>query len=336
VVITDCSTMPDVHAFDGWDQRAWVRRGAGSAPGPGRGEEFFPAPLVPHLGHPTVVGSDDATRRYLAAQHLYQWLHFTVNFEVSVVNRATLTIADGSSGVAVPDSARLSAYKIYVDEGFHSLESLRVVRQVETLSGIRALPYDFTPFLRHLDAVGSDSREHLSLVRLLQVVVFETLITSIFADIPNDTRVLPVVRQLVADHAADERRHHAFFASFFRELWSRLDPRLRDLTAELLPDLVVRSLQPATRPAFDALVTCGFSPDAAREVVAGAYNPDAVTLGIRFAARKTIALFEDCGVLDRVGARDNFAPRWRTAASGRRASRRRPRSRCRRSAPTRS
>jgi hypothetical protein len=306
-VIADCSAMPDVHAFDSWDERAWVRRGTDIARAPGRGEEFFPARLVPHLGHPAVVASDDAQRRYLAAQHLYQWLHFTVNFEVSVVNRATLTIADGTSGVAVPDSARLSAYKIYVDEGFHSLESLRVVRQVEALAGTRALPYDFKPFLQHLDAVGSDHPRHLGLVRLLQVVVFETLITSIFADIPDDPRVLPVVRLLVADHAADERRHHAFFASFFRELWSRLDPGLRDLTAELLPSLIVESLQPATRPAFDALVTCGFSPDAAREIVADAYNRDAVTSSIRFASRKTIALFEDCGVLERPGAREGFA-----------------------------
>lgn len=306
-MIADCSSMPEVHAFDSWDERAWVRKGTGNASGPGRGEEFFPAPLVPHLGHPLVAGGDDERRRYLAAQHLYQWLQFTVNFEVSVVNRATLTIADGSCGVAVPDGARLSAYKIYVDEGFHSLESLRVVRQVETSSGIGALPYDFGPFLRHLDAVGCERPEHLSLVRLLQVVVFETLITSIFADIPSDTRVLPVVRQLVADHAADERRHHAFFASFFRELWSRLDPPLRDLTARLLPDLVVESLQPATRPAFDALVACGFAADAAREVVAEAYNREAVTSSIRFASRKTIALFEDCGVLERAGAHDSFA-----------------------------
>jgi para-aminobenzoate N-oxygenase AurF len=305
-VTLDLSTMPDIPIFDAWDERAWVRRGS-PAVAESNGEHFFPTELVPHLAHPAVSAAAPEQRRYLAAQHLYQWLRFTVNFEVSVVNRATLSIANGTSGVTVPENASVTAYKIYTDEGFHSLESLRVLRHVEKSSGIRALPYDFERFLRRLDAVGSDRPEHLKLIRLLQVVVFETLITAIFADIPTDQRVLPIVRQMVADHAADERCHHAYFAAFFRELWAGMDRPMRVLTGRLLPGLITESLQPATRPALDALTTCGFADDQARDIVADAYNPDAVRNGIRFAARKTIALFEDCGVLDDPAARDAFA-----------------------------
>ncbi len=154
--------------------------------------------------------------------------------------------------------------------------------------------------------MGNDRPEHLQLRRLLQVVVFETLVTAIFADIPNDLRVLPIVRQLVADHAADERRHHAYFATFFRELWASMDRPVRLLTGRLLPDLITESLQPATRPAFDALLACGFATGQARDIVADAYNLDAVRQGIRFAARRTIALFEDCGVTGEPGADDAF------------------------------
>lgn len=304
----DLSSMPEIPAFKAWDERSWVHRpppSAAVADG-GAGEQFFPTALVPHLSHPAVAAADPEQRRYLAAQHLYQWLRFTVDFEVSVVNRATLNIANGTSGVTVPDKAAETAYKIYVDEGFHSLESLRVLRRVEDWSGIQALPYDFGRFLGRLDAIGSDQTEHLQLVRLLQVVTFETLITAIFADIPSDRRVLPIVRRMVADHAADERCHHAYFATFFRELWAVLDPSTRVLTGRLLPGLITESLQPATRPAYDALSTCGFTGDQARDIVADAYNLDAVRKGIRFAARKTIALFQDCGVLEEPGAAEAF------------------------------
>lgn len=302
----DLSAMPDIPAFEAWDKRAWVRRCDPSAPVRGDGDQFFPTALVPHLTHPAVLAATGEQRRYLAAQHLYQWLRFTVAFEVSVVNRATLSIADGSAGVTVPVNAAEVAYKIYVDEGFHSLESLRVLRQVEQMSGVPALPYDFSRFLSRLDAIGADRPEHLNLVRLLQVVVFETLITAIFADIPNDPRVLPVVRQLVSDHAGDERRHHAYFASFFRQLWAGMDGPTRILTGRLLPGLITESLQPATRPAYDALCAAGFPPHEARDVVADAYNLEAVRKGIRFAARKTIALFHDCGVLGEPAADDAF------------------------------
>lgn len=303
----DCSAMPNIPAFSAWDQRSWVRGRSPSPPVEGHGEQFFPTALVPHLAHPAVVAASPQVRRYLAAQHLYQWLRFTVAFEVSVVNRATLKIADGSAGVPVPQHASITAYKIYIDEGFHSLESLRVLHQVEESSGILALPYDFGRFLSRLDAVGSDRPEHLQLVRLLQVVVFETLITAIFADIPDDHQVLPIVRQLVADHAADERRHHAFFASLFRELWAGLDRPMRTLTGRLLPSLITESLQPATRPAFDALVAAGFASGEATDIVADAFSPAAVSRSIRFAARKTIKLFTECGVLDEPGAGDAFS-----------------------------
>lgn len=306
-MIADCRAMPAVRAFDAWDTRAWVRRCSTASAPQGDGAEFFPARLVPHLGHPAVLAATPAQRTYLAAQHLYQWLNFTVDFEVSVVNRAAATMANGTCGVRLPEAAAATAYKIYVDEGFHSLESLRVLRQVEASSGIGALPYDFSRFLRRLDAVGAGQPGDQRLVRLLQVVVFETLITAILADIPNDHRVLPVVRQVVADHAIDERRHHAYFAAFFRELWANLGPPARKVTALLLAPLVLESLQPATRPAFDALVACGFAEPEARDIVADAYDEASVTAGVRFAARNTIALFKDCGVLEQPGARDAFA-----------------------------
>jgi hypothetical protein len=301
-VIADLTDMPRVVAFDGWDRDAWVRVGSTMDPD-GTGAEFFPAELVPHLGHPAVK---DEHRRYLAAQHLFQWLRFTVHFELSVVNRATQKIADGTSGLVLPADARMTAYQIYVDEGFHSVESLRVLDQVEHESGIPALPYEFGPFLTQLDAIGQDRPEQLGLVRLLQVCVFETLVTSILNDIPRDGRVLPVVRELVDDHAADERRHHAFFSTLFRSLWAQLGDGERRLVAELLPDLIVRSLQPATTPASDALRALGFTATEAREVVAESYSREAVTEGIRFAARKTIRLFEACGALDPPGARDRY------------------------------
>lgn len=303
----DCSTMPAIRAFEGWDDRAWVRTGqhAGRS-APGAGAQFFPHHLVPHAHHPHVLARPESDRHYLMAQHLFQWLTFTVHFELSVVNRATLMIADGSSGVTIPDLAKSTAYQIYIDEGYHSLQSLRVRQQIEQSSAIPALPYDFGRFLRRLDAIGEERPGHTHLLRLLQVVVFETLVTSIFADVPADPAVLPVVRRLVAEHAVDERRHHAFFASFFWSLWGALDARYRRLVAEWLPELVLHCLQPATRPALDALLAVGMPLPLAEEVIAESYDRSAVHAYIRSAARKTLKLFENLGVMDLPGSRERF------------------------------
>ncbi len=306
---TEKLPVEGIKAFEAWYEQAGVRAGPRrfAVAGDELCKSFFPERLIPHLSHPLVAADNRELRRYLTAQHLYQWLYFTANFEIAVVNRATFRIANGDTGLDLPAVARLTASKIMVDECYHSLYSIDVREQLQQSSGIPALPYDFGAFIRELDAVGDDAPQHRELVQLLQVVVFETLITSILCDIPNDENVISVVRDIVRDHAADEGRHHAFFASFFTSLWGQLDVATKHQMALYLPFIIVRSLKPATGPAYQALRTAGFPDDSAKEIVSNSYRQEDVLAGIRKASAKTIRLFEDHGVLALPGVRERFA-----------------------------
>ncbi|THV24504.1 diiron oxygenase [Glycomyces paridis] len=300
--------MPRIEAFRNWYERAGVRsehRKLIDAEDDIH-KAFFPEHLVPHLDHPLVDPGDPVLRRYLTAQHAFQWLRFTMHFEVAVVVRASQKIADGSSGLHLHETTRMDAYKIVVDEGYHSLYSLDVLHQLAGRSEIPALDYDFGPFIAGLDAVGEDFPQHRRLVELLQVVVFETLVTSILSDIPPDESVVTIMRETVREHAIDEGRHHAFFSAFFKHLWSQLDPPLRRRVAHYLPPLVLRSLRPATDPARDALLSAGFGPSKTADIIADSFSSDKVLAGIRHSAAKTLRLFEEVGVLDQPGARDAF------------------------------
>lgn len=301
--------MSDLKSFDTWYERAGVRVTPRRMLSEGDEDilkDFFPQHLVPHLNHPLVQEQEEPLKRYLSAQHLYQWLSFTSHFEVAVVCRATQQIAEDNCGLEISSRVRMDAFKIFIDEGYHSLYSLDVADQIEKRSGIKALEYDFQHFLGNLDAIGDDYPRHKRLVQLLQVVVFETLITSILADIPADKNVISVIRQTVRDHAIDEGRHHAYFSAFFTHLWGQLNRAERQLVSKLLPDVIVRSLQPATKPAEAALNQAGLKPKIRRSIIAESYNRDAVLGSIRFASAKTVALFEQTGVLEMPGARDGF------------------------------
>ncbi|MBV8933009.1 MAG: diiron oxygenase [Kutzneria sp.] len=295
-----------MRAFNSWYEDAGVRVGPRRKPGDDLGKKFFPDHLIPHLGHPLVQALPDELRRYLSAQYLYQWLNFTAEFEIAVVVRATQQIADGRSGVSLERELRRDAMRICVDEQYHALHSVDVVDQVENSAGIPSLPYDFAPFLAHLDGIGESYPGHRKLVQLLQVVVFETLITSLIEDVPKDTEVMTVVRDTVRDHAEDERRHHAYFALFFKELWAQLDRSERETVSRLLPDVIIRSLQPATRSARAALGVAGFSPARTDQIIAESFDRQSVMAGITIASAKTVALLERCGVLDVPGARERF------------------------------
>ncbi|MEU4216678.1 diiron oxygenase [Actinoplanes sp. NPDC026623] len=270
-------------------------------------KDFFPRHLVTHLAHPAVAETDEALKRFLLAQHLYQWLNFTKAFEVGVVCRATKLIAEEDCGIEVPSRVRLDAYKILVDESYHALYSDDAVEQIQARSGITSLPYDFQPFLANLDRISDDYPRHRRLVQLVQVFVFETLITGLLVDIPKDPNVVSLVREIARDHAIDEGRHHVYFSDFFGRLWGQLEPADRRMVAALLPDLITKSLQPATRSASSALQTVGFSPATVRSIIAESYDRESVTAGIRSSAERTIGILEGYGVLDLPGSREGFA-----------------------------
>ncbi|MEV4438841.1 diiron oxygenase [Streptomyces sp. NPDC049577] len=299
---------PADHGRD-WYERAGVRGGPRRLLGDELrdGQLFFPPALVPYLDHPRVRALPGPGREALLARHLYHYLEFTAQFETRVVNRATERIAGGRSGLDLATATRLDAYRIYCDEGYHSLYSLDVVDQVSRASGITPLPYDFRPFLDRLDAVGREALpDEPLLAQLLQVVVFEMLITAILNDVPKDPRVLTLVRDVVRDHARDEGWHHAFFARFFRELWHGLTGPQRGRVARCLPGLIRSSLLPDRAPVRAALAAAGLGPTAVAEVVHDAYPRDRVDRGIRDAARHAVRLFEETGVLDVPGGRRAF------------------------------
>ena len=272
------------------------------------GKNFFPPALMPHLSHPYVQGLPPARVRALAARHLYEYLTFTAQFETQVVNRATARIAAGEAGTNVPIGARVDALKIYTDEGWHALYSLDLVAQLAAATHITPLAYDFQPFLDRLDGVGADLLPGRTLLaQLLQVVVFETLVTSILSAVPADHSVLDVVRETVADHARDEGRHHAYFSAFFRELWAGLSTADRTAAAQCLPQLIQRSLAPDLTATRTALKAAGLSEGKAETVLHESFPADGRIAEIAHDARHSVRLFRSCGVLDVPGGRDAFA-----------------------------
>ncbi|MET9549245.1 diiron oxygenase [Streptomyces sp. NPDC006627] len=292
-----------------WYERAGVRSGPRRrlAEELGTRRAFFPPALVPYLNHPRVVALGETRQRELLARHLFQYLDFTAQFETRVVNRATERIAGNRCGVETDVAVRLDAYRIYCDEGYHSLYSLDVIQQVAAASDVTPLAYDFGPFLQQLDAIGTEALPYEpALAQLLQVVVFETLITAVLNDIPKDPDVLTVVRDIVRDHAKDEGWHHVFFARFFRELWAQESAGSRGRIARCLPGLIRCSLLPDLRPVRASLAAAGLAPPAVEEVVHDSYPSVSVDQGIRKASRHAVRLFQEVGAMAVPGGAEAF------------------------------
>ena len=294
---------------------AWYRT-AGVRSGPRRrfteehddGRVFFPEALVPYLDHEAVAGLPPGARRELTVRHLYQFLLSTTHLETRVVNRGAERIANGRAGLPASAAMRLDAFKVYCDEGYHALYSLDLADQVAAVTGVAVPEWHYGGFVDQLERAGRRTLPHApDLAALLQVIVFETLVTAVLNEVPNDPTVVTPVRDLTRDHARDEGRHHRFFSDVFHRLWHDLDARHRSAAALALPDLIHGCLSWDVGPVVGSLQLAGLDPRTAREVVADVYDVRKGTARVADVARATVRLCETAGALDVPGARERFA-----------------------------
>ncbi len=297
-------------ALASWYQTAGVRSGVRRRfrDETDAGRVFFPERLVTYLAHEALDEATPERRRALTVHHLYQFLLSTAHLETRVVNRAAEQIANGRAGLELPTSARLDAFKIYCDEGYHSLYSLDLADQIARHTGIALPPWDYGGFVDRLEqTVARLLPDVPALAPLLPAVVFETLITAVLNEIPNDPTVLTVVRDLTRDHAQDEGHHHRFFANFFHQLWHQLEARLREPVAHALPPLIHACLAWDLPPVHSSLVLHGVDPATAHDVVRECYGADAALDRIASICRATVRMCRSAGVLEVPGAVEAFA-----------------------------
>jgi hypothetical protein len=269
------------------------------------GKVFYPQRLVPYLAHEVLADLPESQRRALTIRHLYQFLMSTTHLETRVVNTAAELIANNRAGLDLPNTMRLDAFKVYCDEGYHSLYSLDLADQIASATGVAIPPWNYGGIVDWLQETGRRLLpDEPTLVPLLQTVVFETLITAVLVEIPNDPSVVTAVRDLTRDHAKDEGLHHRFFARFFHELWANLDHRLREPVAHTLPALVQTCLTWDVEPVRASLLMSGVDGATAATVVADVYAETGSNADV---CRATVRTFRSAGVLDVPGAEEAFA-----------------------------
>jgi len=294
--------------FDRWDSDASVRSRSRRMfrDERARGLTLFPEHELPYLAavRPELT---PAQVDQLIAQRLFEYLNFTLHLETQVVNRSLLTLAHEQVGFPLSDELRLDAYRIYTDEAYHATCTLDMMQQITAETGYQPVPYRFS-VLDELDrAAGPLEQLVPGLAQLLQATVFETVITAILGGIPQDDRVVTAVRELIADHADDERRHHAYFARLFPQLWAGCPADARSTAGRYLARVLQLCLAPDLGHAAAILTAAGLPAETVRTVLADSYPPEFVGPRMRRTARHTIKLLAGQRIFDDPATRAAFA-----------------------------
>jgi P-aminobenzoate N-oxygenase AurF len=287
--------------FSGWHSLASVRtkpRRQLSEEEPS-GLVYFPPELVPVSQHALVQELGAETVDRVLIQNLHTYLEFTSELEHGAVNPVAAMISRRRSGFDLPETMIEDAYKIYTDEAWHAQFSDDLQRQVASKTGVGPSVFEEPNFFRKLNGFQRDlGPDEQRLVMIFFTIVSETLISAILSGIPSDPRVVKAVRELVADHAQDEGRHHAYFSRLLEFAWPRLNKTQRALVGPLLPEMILAFLEPDFVAIAGNLRACGLTAEQIDQVMTESYPPDTVRAGIRSASRATIRHFERVGIVD--------------------------------------
>jgi hypothetical protein len=295
--------------FRFWESRAAVRAKPRRVLEEEReaGKLFFPSELVPVASHPLVDARGPAVVEDILLQRLHVYLDFTAELEQMAINPVTQRISRRKIGFDLPEAMVEDAYKICTDEAWHAQFSDDLQRQLVAATGITPTLPPEPQFFRRLRAVEAEAPPEIGgLPSIFFAIISETLISAILADIPHDRRVVSTVRELVADHAEDEGRHHAFFSQFFECIWPQLSTRQRRLVGPVLPGLVLAFLEPDYDALAAILGRSGLSDEEVRGVIEETHPRAEVVAGIAQAAKATLRLFRERGVLDDPGTLEAF------------------------------
>jgi hypothetical protein len=294
--------------FTQWDQRAGVRtkpRRLVAEPDPTLSP--FPARLAPVATHPLVRAQAPDLKRYLLVQSLYHYLDFTVELEQQIVNPTCCAISRDRLGLILPARMRHDAFNIYTDEAWHAQVADDLQSQVVAAIGISPLalpPPAFVTALRTVKhKVPSVARPF---IRSLFAIVSETLISQKLLEIPRDKQVLPTVRAVVADHAADESIHHAYFAALLRHIWNQLPASQRLTVAAVVPDLIRTFLSPDLSALATILHAAGVSESDTGQILSDCYPDDQIDIAIRKEAKATLRHFAEVGLFTDPAALEAF------------------------------
>ncbi|MEU8773276.1 diiron oxygenase [Streptomyces sp. NPDC048606] len=265
----------------------------------GDGELFFSPELVPALAHPILRAARPQVRETLLVHRLYEYLKFTIDLEQSAVIPVTGHISRGMSGLDLPEPMRMDAFKIVTDEAWHAQFTYEILRDVRTRTGIAPALPDTPTFTAELARIHEELPSEIrGLDEMLFAIVSETLISSILDELPRDERLPEGVREMVADHAVDEAKHHSYFSTLLRHLWPAMTRRERELAGPYIPRLIFAFLEPDYESAALGLRASGLAGHEVEEVMTDVYTREKTVDDVRRGAAPTLQYFIEAGALE--------------------------------------
>jgi hypothetical protein len=257
---------------DKWYEKAMVRIRDHVIDGPEWSDAYslYNTELTPFTQHPLVQGLGPRVALELGAGRLADYLAKTEVVELEIVNRAVEKILRRPD---ISEDMRLDLLKVYTDEGYHVLMMVEFRNHIYEKTGLWLGRRPARELDEIVGLIESFPPQHRDLAVICCAIVTETLITGTLRQAGKGT-VYPSVQKMLAEHAADEARHHAFFHRFAEQLLPGAMGKERHVVEDVFRQVLWYFLCPDFGRLRDELVAHGLTSAQATAVIDESFDRD--------------------------------------------------------------
>jgi P-aminobenzoate N-oxygenase AurF len=215
--------------------------------------DFYPLAKQAMCIHPEIIKLGEEVKHYLLIQSFYRYALDIIELETDIVNQSTMYIVNKKLPVNLNYESRRDALTIIIDEAYHAYVALDGLLQIENLTGIKPISFDYD-----MSITKAISLVKRSIPESMQIA-FE-LIAVCIAENTNTQDILAMIREkelhefftnILCDHYADEARHSVFFERVMIEFWSKLTPEFQIEIGLKLPIFITEYLSNESQKEFD-------------------------------------------------------------------------------------
>ncbi len=293
---------------DKWEARGSIRTRPRKAIDFAREGFFFPREKQPLLLNEAASQLGAAHTNTLLLHSFFKYLNDIISLEIKFIVSACEKIIYAQLPLSYPDTLKLNAYTVIIDEYYHVYVAKDMALQLkQRYPELTELDYPLSDSYRSI----LETKERLEpryhdVFEILAVCIFETTLVRELVEFFNSENIHPSIKYYINDHMNDESRHYGFFLDLMKYTWEHLPEEHRVAIGSQLAFFVKRYLNVESDKAFNTQLLRQFTGErAAAEQIGAIYQGFDITPDIPI-VKNVLTALRNSGVASHPAVRSSF------------------------------
>lgn len=239
---------------DKWESRGSIRTRPRKPIDFEKNGYFFPEDKQPLLLSEAASSLGPESKSTILLHSFFKYLNDIINLEIKLIASACDKIIYEDLPLEYPDSLKLNAYTVIIDEYHHVYIARDMVLQLkERFRDLEELDYPISDSYRAVDETKAllDPKYH-DIFEVVAVCIFETTLVRELVEFFNSDNIHPSIKHYINDHMNDESRHYGYFLDLLKYTWENVPGEYRSAIGAHLAFFIKRYLNVESDKAFNA------------------------------------------------------------------------------------